>query len=48
MNYERKQDLVTMRIPRELRDKLKQLSESEMRTMVAQLAYMVSKESNNG
>jgi len=50
MKYGRKQDLVTMRIPRHIRDSLKGLADKEMRTMVAQLEYLIEKAkgSDNG
>lgn len=48
MKYESKQDLVTMRIPRHIREELKKLSKSQMRTMVSQLEYMIKKETKNG
>ncbi len=48
-SYERKQDLVTMRIPREIRDNLKVLAKKETRSMVGQLAYMLTQQGvNNG
>jgi len=42
----RKQDLVTMRIPRELRDALRELAGKEDRSMVAQLRNLVKEASN--
>jgi len=42
----RKQDLVTMRIPRELRDALRELAVKEDRSMVAQLRNLVKEASN--
>ena len=46
--YERKQDLVTMRIPRHIRDMLKKLAEEETRSMVGQLEYILKRELANG
>jgi len=44
MEYESKQDLVTVRIPREVRDDLKELAKNQSRSMVKQIEYMVKKE----
>jgi len=44
MKYKGKQDLVTIRIPREVREGLKELAENQSRSMVKQIEYMVKKE----
>jgi hypothetical protein len=48
MEYESKQDLVTVRIPREVRDDLKKLAKNQSRSMVKQIEYMVKKELSRG
>lgn len=48
MLFESKQDLVTIRVPREVRDALKKLSKNENRSMVKQIEYMVKKELSRG
>jgi len=44
MNNISKQELVTMRIEKHIRDTLKALAKKEHRTMVAQLEFMMAKE----
>ena len=46
--WKRHQTLVTMRIPKEVRDALKELAKKEQRSMVGQLTYMVEKANSNG
>ena len=41
MTLKSTQDLVTMRIPRDLRDALKELAKKQQRTMVSQIRYMI-------
>ncbi len=48
MEYESKQDLVTVRIPRKVRDDLKELAKNQSRSMVKQIEYMVKKELSRG
>jgi len=47
-DFKRNQDLVTVKIPREVRDVLKELAARESRSMVKQIEYMVSKEKRLG
>lgn len=43
----RKQDLVTIKVPRELRDKLKIIASSNSRSMVAQLTVIIDRVLND-
>lgn len=45
--YKRKQDLVTLRIEREIREALKELALKEDRTMASQLKYMIKQAGGN-